>query len=153
MFANIISIIFIAAFFTKSSSMTSSTRNSSSNIYQQLLGQKKSFEVIHKTNVHFADVAGLDESKIEVQEFVDFLKNPDKYKKLGARIPKGVLLSGPPGTGKTMLAKACSGEAGVPFIPTSGSDFVEIFVGVGASRVRDLFAAARQKSPSIIFID
>jgi ATP-dependent Zn protease len=81
------------------------------------------------------------------------LKNPEKYKKLGARIPKGVLLSGPPGTGKTMLAKACSGEAGVPFIPTSGSDFVEIFVGVGASRVRDLFATAREKSPSIIFID
>ena len=80
---------------------------------------------------------------MEVQEFVDFLKNPEKYKKLGARIPKGVMLSGPPGTGKTMLAKACAGEAGVPFIPTSGSDFVEIFVGVGASRVRDLFASAK----------
>lgn len=81
------------------------------------------------------------------------MKNPQKYKKLGARIPKGVLLSGPPGTGKTMLAKACAGEAGVPFIPTSGSDFVEIFVGVGASRVRDLFSTAKEKSPSIIFID
>jgi len=80
---------------------------------------------------------------MEIKEFVDFLKNPEKYKKLGARIPKGVLLSGPPGTGKTMLGKACAGEAGVPFIPTSGSDFVEIFVGVGASRVRDLFALAR----------
>ena len=91
----------------------------------------------------FQDVAGLDESKIEIQEFVDFLKNPQKYKKLGARIPKGVLLSGPPGTGKTMLAKACAGEAGVPFIATSGSDFVEIFVGVGASRVRDLFSLAK----------
>lgn len=151
--ANLISIVFIASFFTRSSSMTSTRNNNSSNIYQQLLGQKKNFEVIHKTNVKFADVAGLDESKIEVQEFVDFLKNPEKYKKLGARIPKGVLLSGPPGTGKTMLAKACSGEAGVPFIPTSGSDFVEIFVGVGASRVRDLFNTAREKSPAIIFID
>lgn len=107
--ANIVSVLFIAAFFTRSSNMTSSNRSSGSNIYQQLLGQKKSFEVIHKTNVRFADVAGLDESKIEVQEFVDFLKNPDKYKKLGARIPKGIMLSGPPGTGKTMLAKACSG--------------------------------------------
>ena len=80
--------------------------------------------MITNTKVRFADVAGLDESKVEVMEFVDFLKNPQKYKKLGARIPKGVLLSGPPGTGKTMLAKACAGEAGVPFIPTSGSDFV-----------------------------
>jgi ATP-dependent metalloprotease FtsH len=134
--------------------MTGGIKNSSSsNIYNQMLGQKKSFDVITKTNVRFADVAGLDESKMEVQEFVDFLKNPEKYKKLGARIPKGVLLSGPPGTGKTMLAKACAGEAGVPFIPTSGSDFVEIFVGVGASRVRDLFATAREKSPAIIFID
>lgn len=151
--ANLISVLFIAAFFTKSSSMTSGVKNSGANIYDQLLGQKKNFEIITKTNVRFADVAGLDESKIEVQEFVDFLKNPEKYKKLGARIPKGVLLSGPPGTGKTMLAKACAGEAGVPFIPTSGSDFVEIFVGVGASRVRELFAAAREKSPAIIFID
>lgn len=152
--ANLISVLFIAAFFTRSSSMTGGIKNSSSsNIYNQMLGQKKSFDVITKTNVRFADVAGLDESKMEVQEFVDFLKNPEKYKKLGARIPKGVLLSGPPGTGKTMLAKACAGEAGVPFIPTSGSDFVEIFVGVGASRVRDLFATAREKSPAIIFID
>jgi AFG3 family protein len=126
---------------------------SGGNVYEQLLGKKKGFEVITNTKVRFADVAGLDESKVEVMEFVDFLKNPQKYKKLGARIPKGVLLSGPPGTGKTMLAKACAGEAGVPFIPTSGSDFVEIFVGVGASRVRDLFGTAREKSPSIIFID
>lgn len=116
----------MAAFFTKSGSMSSGgvKGGSGSNIYQKLLGQKKAFEVIQKTNVRFEDVAGLDESKLEVQEFVDFLKNPEKYKKLGARIPKGVMLSGPPGTGKTMLAKAVAGEAGVPFIPTSGSDFV-----------------------------
>lgn len=122
--ANLISVLFVAAFFTKSTSMTSGVKSSGTGIYDQLLGQKKTFEVFTKTNVRFADVAGLDESKIEVQEFVDFLKHPEKYKKLGARIPKGVLLSGPPGTGKTMLAKACAGEAGVPFIPTSGSDFV-----------------------------
>lgn len=86
-------------------------------------------------------------------EFVDFLKNPKKYQQLGARIPKGALLSGPPGTGKTLLAKACAGEAGVPFLFMSGSDFVEMFVGVGSSRVRDLFKQAKQKAPSIIFID
>lgn len=86
-------------------------------------------------------------------EFVDFLKNPKKYNDLGARIPKGALLSGPPGTGKTLLAKACAGEAGVPFLFMSGSDFVEMYVGVGSSRVRDLFTKAKEKSPSIIFID
>lgn len=86
-------------------------------------------------------------------EFVDFLKNPKKYNDLGARIPKGALLSGPPGTGKTLLAKACAGEAGVPFLFMSGSDFVEMYVGVGSSRVRELFTKAKEKSPSIIFID
>lgn len=86
-------------------------------------------------------------------EFVDFLKNPEKYKKLGATIPRGALLVGPPGTGKTMLAKAVAGEAGVPFLSIAGSDFIEMFVGVGASRVRDLFKKAKEKSPSIIFID
>ena len=102
--------------------------------------------------VTFADVAG-DEEKHEMEEIVDFLKNPKKYSDIGARIPKGVLLLGPPGTGKTLLAKAVAGEAGCPFFPISGSDFVEMFVGVGASRVRDLFEQAKKNAPSIIFID
>ncbi len=106
-----------------------------------------------KVNVTFADVAGLDEAKEEVVEVVDFLKNPKKYTALGGKIPKGVLLVGPPGTGKTLLAKAVAGEAGVPFFSISGSDFVEMFVGVGASRVRDLFKQARDKAPCIVFID
>ncbi len=103
--------------------------------------------------VTFADVAGIDESKQEVMEVVDFLKNHEKYTRLGGRIPSGVLLVGPPGTGKTLLAKATAGEAGVPFLSLSGSDFVEMFVGVGASRVRDLFRQAKEKAPCIIFID
>ena len=107
----------------------------------------------NKTKVTFKDVAGLEGAKEEVQEIVDFLKKPDKYTKLGGKIPKGALLVGPPGTGKTLLAKAVAGEANVPFFSLSGSDFVEMFVGVGASRVRDLFKQAKQKSPSIIFID
>ncbi len=104
-------------------------------------------------NITFKDVAGLEEAKIEVIEVVDFLKSPDKYTKLGGKIPKGVLLVGPPGTGKTLLAKSVAGEAHVPFFSLSGSDFVEMFVGVGASRVRDLFKQAKDKAPSIIFID
>lgn len=104
-------------------------------------------------NVKFSDVAGLSEEKEELEGMVDFLKDPGKYTKLGARIPKGVLLVGPPGTGKTLIAKAVAGEAGVPFFSISGSDFVEMFVGVGASRVRDLFRQAKEKSPCIIFID
>ncbi len=103
--------------------------------------------------VTFKEVAGLNEEKEELEEIVDFLKEPDNYIKLGARIPKGVLLEGPPGTGKTMLAKAVAGEAGVPFFSISGSDFVEMFVGVGASRVRDLFADAKKNAPCIVFID
>jgi len=106
-----------------------------------------------KVNVTFKDVAGLEEAKEEVMEVVDFLQNPKKYTSLGGKIPKGVLLVGPPGTGKTLLAKAVAGEAGVPFFSISGSDFVEMFVGVGASRVRDLFKQAREKAPCIIFID
>ena len=96
-----------------------------------------------KVQVKFKDVAGLDEAKTEITEFVDFLKKPKKYKEIGAKLPKGALLAGPPGTGKTLLAKACAGEAGVPFFYISGSDFVEMFVGVGASRVRDLFKQAK----------
>lgn len=111
------------------------------------------FEKGTKVNVTFADVAGLDEAKVEVMEIVDFLKNPKKYTALGGKIPKGALLVGPPGTGKTLLAKAMAGEAQVPFFSISGSDFVELFVGVGASRVRDLFKQAREKSPCVIFID
>lgn len=105
------------------------------------------------TKKSFADVAGADEEKAELQEIVEFLKTPDRFRMLGARIPKGVLLVGPPGTGKTLLAKAVAGEAGVPFFSISGSDFVEMFVGVGASRVRDLFETAKKNSPCIIFID
>lgn len=113
----------------------------------------KIFDEKDKVNVTFKDVAGLEGAKEEVQEVVDFLKNSEKYTKLGGKIPKGVLLVGPPGTGKTLLAKAVAGEAKVPFFSLSGSDFVEMFVGVGASRVRDLFAQAKAKSPAIIFID
>ena len=104
-------------------------------------------------NISFKDVAGLEEAKVEVKEVVDFLKSPEKYTRLGGKIPKGILLVGPPGTGKTLLAKSVAGEAHVPFFSISGSDFVEMFVGVGASRVRDLFKQAKVKSPSIIFID
>ncbi|MGK0366526.1 MAG: AFG3 family protein [Saprospiraceae bacterium] len=111
------------------------------------------FDQNTQVNVTFADVAGLEEAKEEVMEVVDFLQNPKKYTALGGKIPKGVLLVGPPGTGKTLLAKAVAGEAGVPFFSMSGSDFVEMFVGVGASRVRDVFKQAREKAPCIIFID
>ncbi|MGY5351191.1 ATP-dependent zinc metalloprotease FtsH [Wenyingzhuangia sp. IMCC45533] len=113
----------------------------------------KLFDEKQKVKISFKDVAGLEGAKEEVQEIVDFLKKPEKYTNLGGKIPKGALLVGPPGTGKTLLAKAVAGEAGVPFFSLSGSDFVEMFVGVGASRVRDLFKQAAQKSPSIIFID
>lgn len=106
-----------------------------------------------ETGVTFGDVAGCDEAKYELQEVVDFLKNPDRYKSLGAKIPKGVLLVGPPGTGKTLLARAVAGEARVPFFSLSGSDFVEMFVGVGAARVRDLFQQAKNRAPCIVFID
>ena len=119
------------------------------------IGKSKAtlFDKGTKVNITFADVAGLDEAKVEVMEIVDFLKTPEKYTALGGKIPKGALLIGPPGTGKTLLAKAMAGEAQVPFFSLSGSDFVEMFVGVGASRVRDLFKQAREKAPCIIFID
>jgi AFG3 family protein len=119
------------------------------------IGKSKAtlFDKGTKVNITFADVAGLDEAKVEVMEIVDFLRSPKKYTALGGKIPKGALLVGPPGTGKTLLAKAMAGEAQVPFFSLSGSDFVEMFVGVGASRVRDLFKQAREKAPCIIFID
>merc|ERR1719247_1448557 len=106
-----------------------------------------------KTGVSFKDVAGLAEAKVEVMELVDFLKRPERYRELGAKIPKGALLTGPPGTGKTLLAKATAGEANVPFLSVSGSDFIEMFVGVGPSRVRDLFAQAKTMQPCIVWID
>jgi ATP-dependent metalloprotease FtsH len=124
---------------------------------QQVLniGKNKAtlFDQTEGAPITFADVAGLDEAKEEVEEVVDFLKNPKKFTRLGGKLPKGVLLVGPPGTGKTLLAKAVAGEAGVPFFSLSGSDFVEMFVGVGAARVRDLFKQAKEKAPCIIFID
>ena len=116
-------------------------------------GKSRAKMVVEVKNMDFSKVAGLKEEKEELEEIVDFLKNPNNYIMLGARIPKGILLEGPPGTGKTLLAKATAGEAGVPFFTISGSDFVEMFVGVGASRVRDLFAEAKKNAPCIIFID
>jgi AFG3 family protein len=119
------------------------------------IGKSKAalFDAENKVKITFEDVAGLDEAKEEVKEIVDFLKTPQKFTKLGGKIPKGALLVGPPGTGKTLLAKAVAGEAGVPFFSLSGSDFVEMFVGVGAARVRDLFKQAKEKAPCIVFID
>ncbi|MFB0908559.1 MAG: AAA family ATPase, partial [Spirosomataceae bacterium] len=119
------------------------------------IGKSKAalFDADSKVKITFKDVAGLDEAKEELTEIVDFLKRPTKYTELGGKIPKGALLVGPPGTGKTLLAKAVAGEASVPFFSLSGSDFVEMFVGVGAARVRDLFKQAREKAPCIIFID
>ncbi len=116
-------------------------------------GKSRARMTVGDKNVTFAQVAGLKEEKEELEEIVDFLREPGKYTRVGARIPKGVLLEGPPGTGKTLLAKAVAGEAGVPFFSISGSDFVEMFVGVGASRVRDLFEDAKRNSPCIVFID
>ncbi|KAL4944784.1 hypothetical protein BDV06DRAFT_186467 [Aspergillus oleicola] len=119
------------------------------------IGKSRARRFNHETDVKikFSDVAGMDEAKVEIMEFVSFLKKPEKFKKLGAKIPRGAILSGPPGTGKTLLAKATAGESGVPFFSVSGSEFVEMFVGVGPSRVRDLFANARKNTPCIIFID
>jgi AFG3 family protein len=119
------------------------------------IGKSRAKRFNHETDIKtkFADVAGMDEAKVEIMEFVSFLQQPDRFKKLGAKIPRGAILSGPPGTGKTLLAKATAGESGVPFYSVSGSEFVEMFVGVGPSRVRDLFANARKNTPCIIFID
>ena len=133
--------------------MGSGSGGSAGNIFN--IGKSKAalFDAKNHINISFKDVAGLEEAKEEIEEIVEFLKRPDKFTKLGAKIPKGVLLVGPPGTGKTLLAKAVAGEADVPFFSLSGSDFVEMFVGVGAARVRDLFNQAKTKAPCIIFID
>ena len=116
-------------------------------------GKSRARLIENNKKVTFADVAGCDESKQELEEIIDFLKDPAKFQRLGGKIPKGVLLVGPPGTGKTLLAKAVAGEANVPFFSISGSDFVEMFVGVGASRVRDMFAQAKKNAPCLLFID
>lgn len=123
------------------------------NVFNVGKAKAQLFDKENRVTVNFNDVAGLEEAKVEIMEIVDFLKNPTKYSDLGGKIPKGALLVGPPGTGKTLLAKAVAGEANVPFFSISGSDFVEMFVGVGASRVRDLFAQAKAKAPCIVFID
>ena len=118
-----------------------------------LFDNKKSHRFKETISITFKDVVGMQKSKGEIVEFIDFLKFPAKYQKLGAKIPKGALLTGPPGTGKTMIAKACAGQSKVPFYTISGSEFIEMYVGVGAQRVRDLFKEAKQNAPSIIFID
>ena len=141
----IFNIILMLVFYKVFKNMGKNIKKMSGNI------QKKEFK--KDLNVRFKDIAGMDEVKEEMFEFVEFLKNPAKFQKLGAKMPKGALLSGPPGTGKTHIAKAIAGEAGIPFLYVSGSEFVEMFVGVGSSRVRDLFAEAKKKSPAIIFID
>ncbi len=114
---------------------------------------KARVNMIPLTGVNFDSVAGVDEAKEELSEIVDFLKSPDRYTEVGAKIPRGALLIGPPGTGKTLLAKAVAGEAGVPFFSISAAEFIEMFVGVGAARVRDLFEQAKKNAPCIIFID
>jgi len=152
-------VIYIFLFFAKDfkSTMGSLGKGPGGGAGNDIFGvgksQVKIFGVENKVKQRFKDVAGLDEAKVEIMEFVEFLKKPKKFKELGAKIPRGALLSGPPGTGKTLLAKAAAGEAGVPFLSISGSDFVEMFVGVGASRVRDLFKKAKEHAPAIIFID
>ena len=137
-------VMFMFSFMTNQSGGNSKMMNFGKSRAQMIIGDKK---------VNFQSVAGLDEEKEELREIVDFLVDPKKYTEVGARIPKGILLEGPPGTGKTLLARAVAGEAGVPFFSISGSDFVEMFVGVGASRVRDLFADAKKNAPCIVFID
>jgi AFG3 family protein len=152
-FLPFIILIVIWLFFMRRMSGGGSGGGGGGQIFNIGKSKAKLFDQDTKVKTSFKDVAGLEGAKEEVQEIVDFLKNPEKYTALGGKIPKGALLVGPPGTGKTLLAKAVAGEAGVPFFSLSGSDFVEMFVGVGASRVRDLFKQAAQKSPSIIFID
>lgn len=138
---------------TRSTTMGGPNANSKNGIFSLSRSKAKRFNVNTDVKVKFKDVAGCDEAKEEIMELVSFLKNPERYEKMGAKIPRGAILSGPPGTGKTLLAKATAGEANVPFYFVSGSEFVEMFVGVGAARVRDLFKTARENAPSIIFID
>ena len=153
-FYNILPLVFIVGFWIFiMRRMGGGGMGGSSGIFNVGKSRAKMYEKGNATNVTFKDVAGQAGAKQEVQEIVEFLKNPQKYTELGGKIPKGALLVGPPGTGKTLLAKAVAGAAGVPFFSMSGSDFVEMFVGVGASRVRDLFRQAKEKSPCIIFID
>lgn len=152
-FLPFILLIVIWLFFMRRMSGAAGGGGAGGQIFNIGKSKAKLFDENTKVKTTFKNVAGLEGAKEEVQEIVDFLKSPEKYTKLGGKIPKGALLVGPPGTGKTLLAKAVAGEAGVPFFSLSGSDFVEMFVGVGASRVRDLFKQAQQKSPSIIFID
>lgn len=148
-FGPIILIVFLMMFFTR----RMSGQGGGGGIFNVSKSRAKLFDKSDGTNVTFKDVAGLAEAKVEIEEIVDFLKNPERFTELGAKIPKGALLVGPPGTGKTLLAKAVAGEANVPFLSMSGSDFVEMFVGIGAARVRDLFKQAKDKAPCIVFID
>ena len=154
LFWQIMPLIFIIAFFVwMSRRMSGGAGGFGGGIFNVGKSKAQLFEKDGKEKVTFKDVAGLAEAKQEVEEIVEFLRDPKKYTDLGGKIPKGALLVGPPGTGKTLLAKAVAGEANVPFFSLSGSDFVEMFVGVGASRVRDLFRQAKEKTPCIVFID
>ncbi len=152
-FGPFILMIALFFFFTRMMSKGAGGAGGGGGIFN--VGKSKAivFDKDNGTNVTFKDVAGLAEAKVEIEEIVEFLKNPERYTELGAKIPRGALLVGPPGTGKTLLAKAVAGEANVPFLSMSGSDFVEMFVGVGAARVRDLFKQAKDKAPCIVFID
>ena len=149
----IISVLFIVVIIAMMNNRAANSGGTNAKMMNFGKSRARMFNAAQGKNVTFKNVAGLQEEKEELTEIVDFLKNPKKYIQLGARIPKGVLLVGPPGTGKTLLAKAVAGEAGVPFFSISGSDFVEMFVGVGASRVRDLFEDAKKNAPCIVFID
>lgn len=151
-FISILFVVYITVTSTQMASISGGIGGGGANSNLANFGKSRAKKDL-QTGVTFDDVAGLDEEKEELAEIVDFLKDPAKYTEIGARIPKGIILEGPPGTGKTLLAKAVSGEAGVPFFSISGSDFVEMFVGVGASRVRDLFADAQENKPCIVFID
>ena len=155
-FSSILIIVFMLRMIQrliKSKNATEMVDNQSGQIQEFMKTKAVEIKTEDKITKRFKDVAGMDEAKLEISEFVDFLKHPEKFAKLGAKVPKGALLYGPPGTGKTLLAKACAGEANVPFLYVSGSEFLEIFVGVGSSRVRDLFKKAKELAPSIIFID